>query len=373
MSSLQAEAVLRVELGDRSYPITIASGGLGDLGAVVAPLAGGGRLGVVTDARVDRLYGEEVRSSMARAGLDPEWVVVPEGEGSKSLDTVSEVLDRLLAARLERGSPIVAVGGGVVGDLGGFVASILLRGVPYVQVPTTLLAQVDSSVGGKTGVNSRHGKNLVGSFYQPRAVYAAVGTLLTLEERDLRAGLAEVVKYGVIADAALFDWVEEHAEALIRRDTSCLLHVVRKSCEIKADIVGRDERESGVRSLLNFGHTAGHAVEAVTGYGAVRHGEAVAMGMVFAARLSREWGLASEDDVERLRALIGRLGLPGEIGAVGREAFLSAMAGDKKVSGGALKFVVMRGIGRAESRSVAIDALPETMESAVRRGLLAWA
>lgn len=370
--ALPAAVEVQVDLGERSYPIRLTPGGLDGLGEAVRALGSGRRVGVVTDERVERLHGAAARASLHAAGIESSWEVVPEGESSKSMERAAELLERFLSLRFDRGTPVVAFGGGVVGDLGGFVASMLLRGVPYIQVPTTLLAQVDSSVGGKTGVNSRHGKNLIGAFYQPRLVFAAMGTLDTLEDRDLRAGLAEVVKYGVIADADLFAWIERHSGDLARRDADALLVAVRRSCEIKADIVGRDERESGVRSLLNFGHTVGHALETVTGYGTFRHGEAVSMGMVFAARLSAHLGLARAEAAARVEALLSRIGLPTAPPPVPRGPFLDALAGDKKALRGTLKFIVMEEVGKAGPWAVPLDGIEELMESAVRRGDLAW-
>ncbi len=366
-------AEVRVEMGERSYPIRITTGGLEDLGAAVVGLCPGGRLGVVTDDRVEGLYRREAEASLERMGLSSVWSVIPEGEESKTLHVAEGVVEQFLDARLDRKTPILALGGGVVGDLAGFVASMVLRGIPFIQVPTTLLAQVDSSVGGKTGVNSRHGKNLIGAFYQPGAVFAAMGTLSTLEDRDLRAGLAEVVKYGVIADAELFGWLEENAAALLARDFKALLHIVRRSCQIKAEIVARDERESGPRALLNFGHTAGHGIEAVTGYGTWRHGEAVSMGMVLAARLSVGWGCTTWAEADRLESLLNRLGLPVNMPEVPRAAFLDSLLGDKKVAGRTLKFVEMDGIGRASLRPVPVDALRELFDTSAAAGHLTWA
>jgi 3-dehydroquinate synthase len=295
-------------------------------------------------------FGAAALRSLKRAGFEPVLMTVPAGETAKSIRSVEMCYDALAKHRLERGSFIVALGGGVVGDLAGFVAATYLRGIAFVQAPTTLLAQVDSSVGGKVGVNLKAGKNLVGSFHQPRRVFCDLDTLRTLPSREYRSGLAEVIKYGIIYDAALFRRLERDLEKLLRRDTKTLADVVARCCEIKADVVGKDETEGGLRAILNFGHTIGHALEATAGYGKYLHGEAIAIGQVAAAELSeRLMGLPAKD-VERIRELLSRAGLPVnlKLSASQRRKLLAAMKLDKKVSGGEVKFVLARRIGKVE-------------------------
>ena len=309
---------------------------------------------------------------MSGAGFDPVLLTVPPGETAKSLKTVQACYDQLAAHRLERRSFIVALGGGVVGDLAGFVAATYLRGVPFVQVPTTLLAQVDSSVGGKVGVNLKAGKNLVGAFYQPRLVLCDLDTLRTLPERELRAGLAEVIKYGIIYDAKLFTRLERDLPKLLKRDPKTLAEVIARCCEIKAEVVGQDETESGLRAILNFGHTIGHAIENISGYGKYLHGEAIAIGQTLAARISvRLSGLPSKDSA-RIGNLFAAAGLPTQIKltAPQRRRMLNAMLLDKKVSGGEVKFVLAENIGKvAWGRKVSPALIEEllTTDSKVER------
>lgn len=340
--------VVEVPLGERSYRIQIGTGLLPRLGSACARLGLGRRCAVVTDANVARRHATAVEASLRAAGFDTVRLVIPAGEGAKSLRVVSRCLDQLAAHRLERSSFIVAVGGGVVGDLAGFLAAVYLRGIAFVQVPTTLLAQVDSSVGGKVGINLRAGKNLVGAFHQPRLVMCDLGTLRTLPAREYRSGLAEVIKYGIIHDAALFRRLERELPRLLRQDVRVLAPVVARCCEIKAEVVGQDETESGLRAILNFGHTIGHALEAVSGYGRYLHGEAISVGQVAAAGLShRQLGFPPAD-VERVRRLFEAAGLPVSLRftpALGRR-LLAAMQLDKKVSGGQVKFVLARRLGQ---------------------------
>ena len=336
--------ILTVELGSRSYPILIGQGLLGDPQSFTETVHASDVL-IVSNTTVAPLY-----LSTLEAALRPRRTVatlLPDGESYKTLGTVTRILDVLVANRFGRDSVIVALGGGVVGDMAGFAAAIYQRGVAFVQVPTTLLAQVDSAVGGKTGVNHPGGKNLIGAFHQPAAVIADTATLATLAPRELRAGLAEVVKYGLIHDAAFFAWLEQHAEALLAGQPEALAHVIRRSCQIKAAIVGRDEREHGERALLNLGHTFGHAIESATGYGRWLHGEAVGAGMVMAARMSHASGLLPQDDLRRLVGLIERLGLPVNIPDVAAEDLLEHMRIDKKVLGGHIRLVLLRSIGAA--------------------------
>jgi 3-dehydroquinate synthase len=337
-----------VQLGNRSYSIKIAPGLLEQLGRECARLKLGQRCAIITDTNVGKRFAKAAFNSLAGAGFYPVLIVVPAGETAKSLKTVQTSYDQLAAHRLERKSFIAALGGGVVGDLAGFVAATYLRGIPFVQVPTTLLAQVDSSVGGKTGVNLKSGKNLVGAFYQPRLVLCDLDTLKTLPEREFRAGLAEVIKYGIICDAKLFAQLERILPKLIRREPTALATVIARCCEIKADVVGKDETEGGLRAILNFGHTIGHAIENISGYGRFLHGEAIAIGQVASARLSQTvLGLPGRD-VVRIENLFRRTGLPVQIklNFVQRRKLFTAMRLDKKVSDGEVRFVLAERIGR---------------------------
>ena len=338
---LQIAHTVRVELGARSYPIVIGSGLLG--GAFdLAPYLAGGTCLIVSNETVAPLYLEPLRQGLA--GRNVASVCLPDGEDHKDLAAAGTVLDALVEMRAGRDATVVALGGGVVGDIAGFAAACYMRGVAFVQVPTTLLAQVDSSVGGKTGVNHREGKNLIGAFHQPRLVLIDTDTLATLPDRELSAGLAEVIKHGAIADAEFFAWLEENVGRLLGRDRRALAHAVRRSCEIKAAIVAEDEREQGRRALLNFGHTFGHAIEATMGYGSWLHGEAVAAGMVMAAELS-----ALDDEARRrLRRLLAAAGLPVAPPAVAPGRLRAAMGLDKKAQAGTLRFVLLSDIGRAE-------------------------
>ena len=288
----------------------------------------------------------------AMPALLPELkeIVVPKGEQEKSWQTLNQIFDALLKARCGRDTLVVALGGGVVGDLAGFAAAVYQRGVAFVQVPTTLLAQVDSSVGGKTAINHALGKNMIGAFHQPRAVIADVAVLDTLADRELRAGLAEVIKHAVALDAPFMAWLEKNIEKLLARERDPLIYAVRRCCELKAGIVATDEREAGVRALLNFGHTFGHAIEAGTGYGTWLHGEAIAAGMVMGAELSMRLGLIGSPEVERLRRLISRAGLPVKGPPLAPEKLLALMAGDKKAAQGKVRFVLLEGVGRAALR-----------------------
>ncbi|HET7261052.1 MAG TPA: 3-dehydroquinate synthase [Casimicrobiaceae bacterium] len=344
-----------VGLGERSYPIHIGSGFLREAAARL-PLARGARAVIVSNPIVARLHLATLRKSFDAAGIRIDTVLVPDGETHKDAATLNDLLTRLLELGTERGTLLIALGGGVVGDLAGFAAAIYQRGIAFVQVPTTLLAQVDSSVGGKTGINHPLGKNMIGAFWQPRAVLIDVDCLATLPDRELRAGLAEVIKYGAIRDGAFFAWLEGAIGALVARDGEALVHAIERSCAIKAAVVAADEREAGERAILNFGHTFGHAIEAVAGYGNWLHGEAVAAGMVCAARLSaRSCGLRA-NDVARLEALVRAAGLPVAPPAIPTERWLEAMRRDKKVEGGALRFVLIDALGHALVRSDVAEA-----------------
>ncbi|MFO1128512.1 MAG: 3-dehydroquinate synthase [Rhodospirillales bacterium] len=356
---------LRVDLGPRSYDIHIGEGLLADAGRLLLPLVPQRRVVVVSDAHVAPLYLAPLQASLDAAGIANAAVVVAPGEQSKSFQALEALAERLLAMRIERGTVIVALGGGVIGDLAGFAAGILLRGLDFVQIPTTLLAQVDSAVGGKTGINSRSGKNLVGLFHQPRLVLADVRTLATLDDRELRAGYAEVVKYGLIRDAKFFAWLETNGAALLAGDARLRMEAVRVSCRAKAAIVAADEREAGLRALLNLGHTFGHALEAETGFGdALRHGEAVGLGMVLAFDLSVRRGHCDAADALRVRRHLAAVGLPTDLrflAATPVERLLDHMRTDKKVTDGRLTFVLAHRIGDAfvdrSTPEAAVEAL----------------
>ena len=337
-----------VQLGNRSYTIKIAPGLIDQLGRECTRLKLGARCAIITDTNVGRRFAKAAFNSLATTGFSPSLIVVPAGETAKSLKTVQTCYDLLAAHRLERKSFIVALGGGVVGDLAGFVAATYLRGIAFVQVPTTLLAQVDSSVGGKVGVNLKAGKNLVGAFYQPRLVLCDLDTMRTLPEREFRAGFAEVIKYGIIYDARLFAQLERDLPKLLRREPQTLAAVVARCCEIKADVVGQDETENGLRAILNFGHTIGHAIENISGYGKFLHGEAISIGQVATAKLSSGLMGLSGDDAGRIAGLFKRAGLPTQIKLkpAQRQKLFAAMRLDKKVSGGEIKFVLAKRIGR---------------------------
>jgi 3-dehydroquinate synthase len=340
---------LDVALGARSYPIHVGAGVLARAGELCAALPSR-RAVIVTNATVAQHWLGALRASLAGADFVVDVVLIPDGEAHKNMATLNDVLTRLLELRAERTTTLVALGGGVVGDIAGFAAAVFQRGMPFVQVPTTLLAQVDSSVGGKTAVNHPLGKNMIGAFWQPRAVLADTACLATLPDRELSAGLAEVVKAGAIRDAAFYAWLERSIDALIARDEEALAQAIVESCRIKAAVVAADERETGERALLNFGHTFGHAIENAAGYGAWLHGEAVAAGMSIAARLSaRVCGLPA-GDAERLDALLARARLPLVPPALPLERWLELMARDKKVEAGRIRFVLLEALGRAVMR-----------------------
>jgi len=340
--------MVKVPLGERSYSILIGKGLLHRLGAECNELRLGRSCAIISDANVAPAYGKAAALSLAKAGFDPFLITVPAGETAKSLKNVQACYDQLAARRLERRSFIVALGGGVVGDLAGFVAATYLRGIPFVQAPTTLLAQVDSSVGGKVGVNLKAGKNLVGAFYQPRLVVCDLDALKSLPARQFRSGLAEVIKYGIIYDAALFEKLEQDLAKVLKQEAGTLAEVVARCCEIKAKVVGQDETEGGLRAILNFGHTVGHAIEAVSGYGAYLHGEAISIGQVAAARLSEMQLGLSRRDADRIASLFASTGLPTSIALKPqqRARLFDAMRLDKKVSGGEIKFVLAERIGK---------------------------
>ncbi|WP_420103788.1 3-dehydroquinate synthase [Bosea sp. (in: a-proteobacteria)] len=349
----EAPLVVPVALEGRRYDIHIGRDGLGRAGALIAGIAPGARAAIVTDETVAGLHAARLEAGLAQYGIAATRITIPPGEASKSYARFAEVCDALLAAKIERSDLVIAFGGGVVGDLAGFAASVLRRGVRFVQLPTSLLAQVDSSVGGKTGINSSHGKNLIGAFHQPSLVIADTALLDTLSEREFKAGYAEVVKYGLIDDPAFFDWCEANWHRVIaggpERD-----HAVAVSCRAKAAIVARDEREEGDRALLNLGHTFAHALERLTGYDSARlvHGEAVAIGLALAFRFSQRLGLCPGQDALRVARHLDHVGLPSRLqqvpgGTGSAQEIVAAMAQDKKVKRGALTFILARGIGQS--------------------------
>ncbi|MEW6324072.1 MAG: 3-dehydroquinate synthase [Nitrospirota bacterium] len=326
---------------------------LSEIGQAVKPLCASTQVVIVSSPPIFRRFGGSIQRSLKRVGLHAAMMVVPDGERAKSLRWASALYDRLIRGKYERGATLVALGGGVIGDLTGFVASTYLRGVPYIQLPTTLVAQVDASIGGKTAVNHPRGKNLIGTFYQPALVFSDVAVLRSLPKRQLVGGLAEVVKYGVIADAGLFAYLEEHCGELLDARSGPLEQIVFQSARIKADVVVKDEREAGLRRVLNYGHTLGHAIEATTGFRRFHHGEAVAIGMQFAAQLSAGLGLCDDALVSRQRKLLERIGLPAVLPArLDQQRLLAAMALDKKVKGGQWHFVLPERLGRVRVEPV---------------------
>ncbi|NMG03126.1 3-dehydroquinate synthase [Azoarcus taiwanensis] len=337
---------LEVALGARSYPIRIGRGLLHD-GSLVRPFLKTSRAVIVTNDVVGPLYLQRMQSALASVGVEAGATVLPDGEAHKDWPTLNLIFDDLLRARCERSTTLIALGGGVVGDMGGFAAACYQRGMPFIQVPTTLLSQVDSSVGGKTAINHPLGKNMIGAFYQPRLVLADIDTLDTLPDRELRAGLAEIIKYGLIRDLPFLEWLEANLERLLARETEALAEAIERSCANKAEVVAADETERGERALLNLGHTFGHAIEAGMGYGAWLHGEAVAAGTMMAAELSRQLGWLSHQDVERVESLFVRAGLPIRGPELSGERYLDLMASDKKVEGGQLRLVLLQKVGKA--------------------------
>ena len=338
-------STIQVKLGERSYPIIIKNGVINECGPYLKEMGFSGRAAVITNPLVEKLYGKAVVGSLNGAGFDTAVIIVPDGEEFKTLKEVSAIYDRLISHRMERRSPVAALGGGVIGDMAGFAAATYQRGVPLVQLPTTLLAQVDSSVGGKTAVNHPAGKNLIGAFYQPKAVFIDPDTLKTLDRRELQAGLAEVVKYGIIWDRDFFEFLENNAGNLLKIGSE-LTHAIETSCRAKAEVVAKDETENDMRAILNFGHTFGHAIEKAAGYGAFRHGEAVAIGMSLAARLSVRLGFCEKRLDERVSALLTSIGLPVSLPDLPADALIAAMKHDKKVTGGAMRFVLAKGLGK---------------------------
>jgi 3-dehydroquinate synthase len=338
---------LDLTLPDTRYPIHIGRGLLDDAQWILPHLAQK-KAAIVTNSTVAPLYLARLQGVLEAAGVEVLPVILPDGEEHKTWETLNLIFDALLSARCERKTTLLALGGGVIGDMTGFAAACYQRGAPFIQVPTTLLAQVDSSVGGKTAINHPKGKNMIGAFYQPRAVIADMTLLDTLPQRELAAGLAEVIKYGLLGDAAFLDWLEANMAKLVARDHDALAYAVRRSCEMKAEIVAQDEKETGLRALLNLGHTFGHAIEAGLGYGVWLHGEAVGAGMVLAAALSHELGWLSQADLERTIRIVAAAGLPTRSPDLGVDAWLEYMSHDKKVESGRLRFILLKELGRAE-------------------------
>jgi 3-dehydroquinate synthase len=349
---------VRVELGERSYDILIGNNILQNIRGSLKSLGLSPKIAIVSNPTVYPLYGRVVANSLKKAGFDVLTVTIPDGEEYKDLLWVEHIYNMLLKAKLDRSSALVALGGGVIGDITGFTASTYMRGISYIQVPTTLLAQVDSSVGGKTGVNHKLGKNMIGTFWQPRLVWIDVSTLKTLPRREFLAGLAEVIKYGVIWDGKLFDFLEAGKKKILDLDRDSIMHIIKHSCEIKAEVVSRDERESGLRSILNFGHTVGHAIETATGYRRYLHGEAIAIGMCLEAKLSGNLKFTGNDKVRRIKSLIESYDLPSEIPAdIDMKRILSSMELDKKAIAGELRFILPERIGKVRIQK----GVPEKM------------
>lgn len=353
-------SIVHVETPGGSYPIHVDAGRLDQLEQTVP--ADVTTIALISNPTVMKLYGERVHQALAKTGKRVIEVSIPDGEAYKNGETLNLIFDRLLGERLDRKALIVALGGGVVGDISGFAAACFMRGIRFLQVPTTLLAQVDSSVGGKTAINHPLGKNMIGAFYQPIAVEIDINVLQTLPEREVSAGLAEVIKYGMISDTAFFDWCEANAEALVRRDAQAVSYAVQRSCEVKAQVVSQDERESGLRAILNFGHTFGHAIEAGLGYGEWLHGEAVGCGMVMAAELSADLCGLDRASVDRVRALVQAIGCPVEPPQWPAQRWVELMGIDKKAEGGQLRFVVMPTIGQSHVETVSPDLVSKVIQ-----------
>ncbi|MCG6552750.1 MAG: 3-dehydroquinate synthase [Candidatus Magnetominusculus sp. LBB02] len=353
-------SALTVDLGERSYEILIESGAVASLGEKLAALGFNKKIAIVSNKTVFDIYGKPVTKSLEKAGLNEVFpVLIPDGEQYKDLKHVEYVLNEIFTMGLDRKSAVIALGGGVVGDLTGFAASIYMRGIALIQVPTTLLSQVDSSVGGKTGVNNSFGKNMIGTFYQPRFVCIDTDTLKTLPERELLAGIAEVIKYGIIKDPALFRFLKDNKEKILSQDTAALKHIIHTSCAIKADVVSKDEREAGLREILNYGHTAGHALETVTQYTQFLHGEAVAWGMYAEAKIAAAMSLLSKEALVEIKTLIEGYGLPVSIPKdIDIRQLIETMFYDKKTVAGAIKFILPSKIGTVEIRNdIGIDMI----------------
>ncbi len=355
---------IRVELAERSYNISIGSNTLEGIGDKLKLFELSPRIAVVSNPTVFSLYGERVSESIKNAGFDLVTVSIPDGEQYKNLETLKTIYDELLKSKLDRKSALIALGGGVVGDITGFAASTYMRGIAYIHIPTTLLAQVDSSVGGKTGIDHELGKNMIGAFWQPRLVWIDVETLKTLPQRELLAGLAEVIKYGVIYDEGLFTFLETEKDKILNLDRNALAYIIKRSCEIKAEVVSKDERESGLRAILNYGHTIGHAIETVTKYKRFLHGEAVAIGMHIEARLSMMLDLIDKAQVTRIKTLIDSYGLPSAIPSdVNASSIFLSIQLDKKAIAGELKFILPEMIGKVRiHKGVTEQSIRESLQ-----------
>ena len=360
-----APQLLQVSLGERSYPIAIGPALLDDA-ALLARHVPGERVAVVTNTVVAPLYLAQLTRSLEAAGKQVTPIILPDGEEEKTWSSLMLIFDALLAARCDRKTTLIALGGGVVGDMTGFAAATYMRGVPLVQMPTTLLSQVDSSVGGKTGINHPLGKNMIGAFHQPQAVIADTATLATLPDRELSAGLAEVIKHGAIIDAVFFAWIEDNIAALLAKEPAAIAHAIRRSCEIKAEVVRQDEREGGIRAILNFGHTFAHAIEAGLGFGTWLHGEAVGCGMVMAADLSQRLGYIDSRACARIRRLVAAAGLPVVAPDLGHATWRDLMEVDKKNEGGVIRFILLRPLGTACITTVPDEALAATLDACVQ-------
>jgi 3-dehydroquinate synthase len=355
--------ILEVGLAERSYQIFIGQNLIHQIDLILKHIPHQ-RVAIVSNTTVAPLYLDELCNALINNGIKIYKIILPDGEQYKNSDSLNTIYDELLSNRCERNTPLIALGGGVIGDLTGYAAATYLRGVPFIQIPTTLLAQVDSSVGGKTGINHPLGKNMIGAFYQPQVVIADVATLNTLADKELKAGIAEVIKYGLIRDLPFLEWLEQNIEKLLQRDAEALQYAIVRSCQNKAEVVGADERESGERALLNLGHTFGHAIENAMGYGVWLHGEAVAAGTIMAADLSRRLNWLTEQDVERTKALFTRAGLPVVAPRLGIEKYMQLMGLDKKVADGKIRFVLLKALGEAViADNVPTDLLHQTLES----------
>jgi 3-dehydroquinate synthase len=356
---------IRVELAERSYDISVGWNILDKIDKAVRSFGFSPKIAVVSNPTVFSLYGKRISESLKKSGFDVLTVIIPDGEEYKDLLWVQHIYNELLMHKLDRASALIALGGGVVGDITGFAASTYMRGISYIQVPTTLLAQVDSSVGGKTGVNHKLGKNMIGTFWQPKLVWVDIETLKTLPKKELLAGLSEVIKYGVIRDKKLFDFLELNREKVLSLDVDSLTYIVKRSCEIKAEVVSKDERESGLRSILNYGHTIGHAIETVTGYKKFLHGETVAIGMSLEARLAQKLKFINKDEVLRIRKLIDSYGLPTQMpDNLDLNNVFSSLQLDKKAIAGELKFILPEKIGRVKiHKGVAERAIKQILKS----------
>ena len=353
--------IINVELGDRAYPIVIGNRAMHSKEHLERAIKGQSVV-IVTNDMVGPLYADQLVETLRGLGKTVRVHMLPTGEQYKNLETLNTIFNALLENECDRRTTIVALGGGVVGDMAGFAAASYMRGVPFIQIPTTLLSQVDSSVGGKTGINHPLGKNMIGAFYQPQLVLTDLNAFNTLPQKELSAGMAEVIKHGAIFDAEYFAWLEHHMGALMAKDEASLTHAIVRSCEIKAEVVAGDERESGQRAILNFGHTFGHAIEAGMGYGAWLHGEAVGVGMVLAADLSQRLGVLSAEEVARVRSVVQAAGLPTAPPPLGVDRMIEMMKLDKKAEAGQIKFILLNGIGHAVIQVVPEDVLRETLQ-----------